>query len=885
MEGHSQVELYEHQKKARERYRNSDEIPLFFEMGTGKGNPVWTSVLTRTGWVRMGDLAIGDKVISPIDGKEYPVTGIFNKGKRHVNRVWFTNGTSLLCDDEHLWNIQDNNQRYRGEGSKTVDMEYIKTHPIYREHGKGKEHKMYIPVNAPIEFTDAHYSDAYVMGVLIGDGALSNRMISVSLPEKDCLERFTRDIEFLGYTLHRKKSSNIEYNIVRSTAKKGFAMRIRELGLACKSDNKTIPEDYLFADIATRKALLEGLVNSDGYMEGGRVYYCSASQKLTKGIKFLVSSLGGVCTEYEPKETHYLKTGERIACKTSYRISFMLEGLNLSQKHSAKYKGQRKPYKAIERVVDAGEEECICIYIDSPDHLYIAGDWVTTHNTMTSTIIMCDKFKAGVIDSLLVIAPNDVHKQWYDDFTDSSSNLAIAVAQEGVEYDAQVFGGRGGQKKLFDFEGNGKLHIVCVNVDTFSTPHKWECVVEWVNANKTAIILDEATSVKNPSSKRSQRILYEFNAVSRRGRVVLKSEKLNPVRCALTGTPSTNGPTDLWGIMEFIRPNYFGMNQFSFENYFAMHTKLTVDSRTVPVLLTEKTWHGIRSCSSYAEAYNVFGCTEDTYLTVMHQDQYIGPYKHADQLKILLDATASYAKLTDCVDMPPRNYVLKKVPLSEAQDKCYKDMRNDFLARYGDYTATAKNKMIVTMRLQQIASGFIKAGKEMDWADMESLEDYDINPEEIVWLEDTNPRLEQLMRDVGELDKPLLIITRFSAEAAKIEELLRDKYSVMLFTGWKSTGTIKDFQDGKFEIMVANIRKIAKGFNLQIAHSTIYYSNTSSMEDREQSEFRTFRSGQKHSCSFVDYDSCQADRTIRTSLKMKKGMLDYLRGKNIKELV
>ena len=508
-----------------------------------------------------------------------------------------------------------------------------------------------------------------------------------------------------------------------------------------------------------------------------------------------------------------------------------------------------------------------------------------TGKSITSAVIMCDKFKAGIIDSLLLIAPNDVHKQWYDDFTDYDSNLAIAVAQEGVEYDAQVFGGRGGQKKLFDFEDNGKLHIVCVNVDTFSTPHKWECVVEWANANKTAIILDEATSVKNPSSKRSQRILYEFNAVTRRGRVVIKSEKLNPVRCALTGTPSTNGPTDLWGIMEFIRPNYFGMNQYSFENYFAMHTKLTVDSRTVPVLLTEKTWHGIRSCSSYAEAYNVFGCTEDTYLTVMHQDHYVGPYKHADQLKILLDATASYAKLTDCVDMPPRNYVLKKVPLSEAQDKCYKDMRNDFLARYGDYTATAKNKMVVTMRLQQIASGFIKAGKEMDWADMDSLEDYDLNPEEIVWLEDTNPRLEQLMRDVDELDKPLLIITRFSAEAAKIEELLRDKYSVMLFTGWKSTGTIKDFQDGKFEIMVANIRKIAKGFNLQNAHSTIYYSNTSSMEDREQSEFRTFRSGQKHPCSFVDYESCQADRSIRTALKVKQGMLEYLRSKDMKEII
>ena len=85
--------------------------------------------------------------------------------------------------------------------------------------------------------------------------------------------------------------------------------------------------------------------------------------------------------------------------------------------------------------------------------------------------------------------------------------------------------------------------------------------------------------------------------------------------------------------------------------------------------------------------------------------------------------------------------------------------------------------------------------------------------------------------------------------------------------------------------MVANTTKLARGFNLQCAHTTIYYSNTFSMELRQQSEFRTFRMGQKYPCTYIDYTSCDIDNTIVESLKLKKGLLDYIRDKDIKEVM
>lgn len=520
--------------------------------------------------------------------------------------------------------------------------------------------------------------------------------------------------------------------------------------------------------------------------------------------------------------------------------------------------------------------------------------------TLTSMMIMCDKFKQGVINSLLVVAPNDVHKQWFDDLCNEESTLCQAVEQEGVPCTGQILGGRGGQKQFYDFDDeDGKLHIVCVNIDTFSQPHKWEVIVDWVNKHKTAIIIDEATSIKNPSSKRSQRMLYEFNdVIKKRNTILFSGKKPNTqVRAVLTGTPVSNGPMDLWSIMEFIQPNYFGRNYYSFMNYYGMHTKLNVGTeaqpRMISVLLTEKTWTGIKGCTDYAEAFNLFGCSEDTYMTVMHQDHYIGPYKHADELKQLLEPAAVFAKLVDCVDMPKVHYITKEVPMSDAQQACYNDMKHDLLAEYEGNVSTAKNKLVVTLRLQQIASGFIMGHEEVDpeeldipcWADRDLDEQYDIKPDEVVWLGDTNPKLEQLKRDVAELDKPMLILTRFSAEAAKIYDMLKDDYSCMLFTGWKTTGSIEKFKAGEFQIMVANTTKIARGFNLQIAHTTIYYSNTFSMELRQQSEFRTFRMGQKMPCTYIDYVSCDVDRTIAEALRLKKGLLEYIREKDISEVV
>ena len=521
--------------------------------------------------------------------------------------------------------------------------------------------------------------------------------------------------------------------------------------------------------------------------------------------------------------------------------------------------------------------------------------------SFTTLQIAQEKFRAGKIKGLLLVAPNDVHRQWFDELVYGVNKDGDGVMWQElqIDFEAQCVDGRGGQKELYPFETSDLFKFVSVNVDTFSTPHKWEDIVFWANGNNYMIAIDEATSIKNPDSKRSQRLLYEFNNTTKRGKRIIASAKKFPTRAILTGTPTTNGPMDLWAMMEFLQPNYFNRNYYSFRAYYGMFTKMTVEtgygSRDIDILLTEKTWQGIHDCESYEEARVVFGCSEDTYMTIKHQKNFVGPYKHADELRNILNKDATFVKLTDCVDMPPVNYVVREVGMSDIQQATYNSMRKDLLAEYDNYATSAKNKLVVNLRLQQISSGFIMGQKtlnETNWDEMfddngnMNLDSFDVMPNEVVWLGDSCPKLDALMRDVAEVDKPLIILTRFSAEAAKIFDMCQKAgYRTGLFTGWKVVGGIDDFKEGKLDILVANSAKIHRGFNLQIAHTTLFYSNSFNMEIRQQSEFRTFRIGQKHPCLYIDYVAAEVDNTINKALRMKKNLLEYIRGSDLEEVV
>ncbi|WP_433264182.1 helicase-related protein [Actinosynnema sp. CS-041913] len=72
------------------------------EVGSGKAQPLDALVLTHEGFRPMGDIQVGDEVISA-DGTPTAVTGVFPQGEREVFRVVLSDGKSVESDLEHLW--------------------------------------------------------------------------------------------------------------------------------------------------------------------------------------------------------------------------------------------------------------------------------------------------------------------------------------------------------------------------------------------------------------------------------------------------------------------------------------------------------------------------------------------------------------------------------------------------------------------------------------------------------------------------------------------------------------------------------------------------------------------------------------------------------------
>ena len=68
----------------------------------GASQPLDAKVLTPYGYREMGDFQIGDKVVGS-DGMSTLISGIFPQGELDVYRVYFSDGTSVECSDDHLW--------------------------------------------------------------------------------------------------------------------------------------------------------------------------------------------------------------------------------------------------------------------------------------------------------------------------------------------------------------------------------------------------------------------------------------------------------------------------------------------------------------------------------------------------------------------------------------------------------------------------------------------------------------------------------------------------------------------------------------------------------------------------------------------------------------
>lgn len=367
--------------------------------GIGKAQPLTSKVLTPDGYKLMGDMKVGDYVMG-CDGDIHEVIGVFPQGKRPIYKVTLSNGAFCECDIEHLWNVNSLRQRDKTTHKngkrvkipdysfKTVTLREILSDGIKRRN----ELNFRVPIPSPMNFPQKELLiDPYLMGYFIGDGNIERAEITIGDNDfKNVRANFNNlineaDIHYFFRESKKCWSADI-VGESKKVIKSYFPNRM-------VSEDKEIPNEYLYSSLEDRIKLLQGLMDSDGYcMQQGTAEYLSKSKKLAEQVCFLVRSLGCFATIKSKKISYFNKKYNKIIdCGFAYRVtitlmddSFDLFRLERKQKR-VKPRSKYKKNLYIKDVEYLREDEAQCIYVDSDEHLYITDNFIVTHNSSMTT--------------------------------------------------------------------------------------------------------------------------------------------------------------------------------------------------------------------------------------------------------------------------------------------------------------------------------------------------------------------------------------------------------------------------------------------------------------------------------------------------------------------
>ena len=387
-EGKQTIDLHLCQKRVLRKMRDNRFFILLASRQIGKALALDTKIPTPTGWTTMGDIKQGDKVYG-LNGK--PCNVVFAHDileNRDCYRVTFDNGQEIIADAEHLW-FTETKQERKTQGSVKNTLQ------IFNTLNAGVEPNHRIP--SCVEGVQGVYKelpiDPYVLGVWLGDGSSDGATITIG--KRDITEMIdilkNQQTQFNKLTLH-------EYNADVYTLRISVNENIKTKSLSTLLDNcnlknnKHIPFEYLLSSRDQRLQLLQGLVDSDGYIsKNGLCQFYNTNIELVKQTKQLVESLGYKVTykEYVPKLYN-------VECSPAAFITFKpIEYVcRLSFKRNriqvkpfevqSKYRAQWHYIKNVEKVESVPVR---CITVDSPDSLYLVGDhYIPTHNTTLMTI-------------------------------------------------------------------------------------------------------------------------------------------------------------------------------------------------------------------------------------------------------------------------------------------------------------------------------------------------------------------------------------------------------------------------------------------------------------------------------------------------------------------
>ena len=331
--------------------------------GSGKALVNGTKVLSSSGWLNIENLKVDDKVIGS-DGKSYKVSGIFPQGKKPSMKINFSDGSFTLCSEDHLWSYYD--PMY--DITETLTAKDLVSKII--------ERPLYLPIHEDICISPLASCPVSIpiIALLIVCCTIEND--NIYFPESD------RDLVCL--TLAMDASIDV-VGIKPDIENKRYML---ELSQSCidelkeynfiNSDNKFDLSTYMVNRFTyDRLCFVDNIISLIGYKVPNTTDVIalklspSYSHWLNTFIEVL-NSLGHIGVELKDNFL-FLKTSCVHFSETMENLPVLEDEVCCSLVY---------PSKFITSIEYTGlEEECTCIAVDSPDHLFFAEGYNLTHNT------------------------------------------------------------------------------------------------------------------------------------------------------------------------------------------------------------------------------------------------------------------------------------------------------------------------------------------------------------------------------------------------------------------------------------------------------------------------------------------------------------------------
>jgi SNF2 family DNA or RNA helicase len=373
------------------------------------------------------------------------------------------------------------------------------------------------------------------------------------------------------------------------------------------------------------------------------------------------------------------------------------------------------------------------------------------------------------------------------------------------------------------FEIETALHILVMNVEALSTEKGVKFAYKFLNSHKTLMAIDESTTIKTPTAKRTKNIIG--------------LGKIAKYKRIMTGSPVTKNPLDLYTQCEFLDPYLLDFTSYyAFRNRYAEMKTMHLRGRSIQV---------------------------------------VDEFKNLDELSETLQGFSYRVLKEHCLDLPPKNWIKRHITLSKEQQKVYDQMKKAAMAILNGKVTSTMTVITQLMRLQQITCGHFVAddGSTQEIKNNRITELMDVLDEiegkAIIWGH-WQKDIQNIVDEIEKVHGPGSVVSYYGLTPQDERQ-----------------DNIRKFQsDPRCRFLVGTPSTGGYGITLTAANTVIYYSNGYDLEKRLQSEDRAHRIGQKKNVTYIDIIAEKTvDEKIVKSLRDKINIASEVMGEELRDWI